>query len=75
LPHRIADSLSSIELEQQKEANDMNPETTSGLEAQATPQSAPLDRQFAELIEQVWSCERQWALDDRIDAAIKYGRA
>lgn len=34
----------------------------------------PLDRQYAELIELVWSCERHWAVDDRIDAAINYGR-
>ncbi len=33
-----------------------------------------LDRQYAELIEVVWSCERQWSIDDRVDAAIKYGR-
>ena len=37
-------------------------------------QIAGLDRQFAELIEMVWACERQWAIDDRINAAIKYGR-
>ena len=33
-----------------------------------------LDRQYAELIELVWSCERQWTIDDRIRAAINYGR-
>jgi hypothetical protein len=33
----------------------------------------PLDAQFAELIETVWACERQWRLDDHIDAAIRYG--
>ncbi len=33
-----------------------------------------LDRQYAELIELVWSCERQWTIDDRIDDAINYGR-
>lgn len=37
-------------------------------------QTASLDRQYAELIEVVWACERQWAIDDRIDSAIKYGR-
>lgn len=36
-----------------------------------TPQ---LDAQLTELIETVWECERQWAIDDRINAAIKYGR-
>ncbi len=36
--------------------------------------SAHLDTQFGELIETVWSCEQQWRLDDRIDAAIRYGR-
>ena len=30
--------------------------------------------EYAELIELVWACERQWMIDDRIDAAIKYGR-
>lgn len=33
-----------------------------------------LDAQLSELIETVWACERQWTLDDRIDAVIKYGR-
>ncbi len=33
-----------------------------------------LDEQFAELLETIWACERQWTIDDRIDAAIKYGR-
>lgn len=60
----------------------MKPKTTSALEEQAAAgaghrlaATAGLDRVYAELIEQVWSCERQWAIDDRIDAAIKYGRA
>jgi hypothetical protein len=29
-----------------------------------------LDAQFSELVEVVWACEREWALEDRIDAAI-----
>lgn len=29
------------------------------------------DQQLAELIEFVWSCERQWRLEDRIEAAIR----
>jgi hypothetical protein len=32
-----------------------------------------LDQEFAELIEVVWSCERRWTLENRIDAAIRYG--
>ncbi len=44
----------------------MNPKNPSG--------GADVDRQYAELIELIWSCERQWAIDDRIDAAIRYGR-
>lgn len=36
--------------------------------------SVGLDAQFAELIETVWACERDWALDDRVAAALKYGR-
>lgn len=59
----------------------MNPKTTSAPEDQAARTddrvewaATRLDREYAELIEQVWSCERQWAIDDRINAAIKYGR-
>ena len=33
-----------------------------------------LDAQFAELLETIWGCERQWTIDDHVDAAIKYGR-
>jgi hypothetical protein len=33
-----------------------------------------LDAQFADLLETIWACERQWTIDDHIDAAIKYGR-
>ena len=33
-----------------------------------------LDGQLAGLFETVWACERQWAIDDHVDAAIKYGR-
>jgi len=35
---------------------------------------ASLDAQLTELIEFVWACEAAARLDDRIDAAIKYGR-
>jgi hypothetical protein len=51
-----------IELINKKEANTMN-------------QAVRLDRLYAELIEVVWECERQWAIDDWINAAIKYGRS
>lgn len=33
-----------------------------------------LDRQLAELCETIRACERQWRVDDHVDAAIKYGR-
>jgi hypothetical protein len=36
--------------------------------------AAPLDDQLAELIEVVWTCEVAARREDRIDAAIKYGR-
>jgi hypothetical protein len=29
--------------------------------------------QYAELLETVWACERAWRLEDRIDAAVRYG--
>ena len=29
------------------------------------------DQQLTELIETVWSCERHWRLEDRIEAAIR----
>jgi hypothetical protein len=51
-----------IELINKKEANPMN-------------QAVRLDRLYAELIEVVWECDRQWPIDDRINAAIKYGRS
>lgn len=59
----------------------MNPKNPSGVEAPASArtshrlalETASLDHQYAELVELIWSCERQWAIDDRIDAAIKYG--
>ena len=40
----------------------------------ATLMAGALDAQYAELIEAVWAAERNWALDDRVAAAIKYGR-
>lgn len=38
------------------------------------PAVMPLDSQLAELIEVVWACEVAARREDRIDAAIKYGR-
>lgn len=29
--------------------------------------------QYAELLETVWSCERAWRLEDRIDTVVRYG--
>jgi len=59
----------------------MKPVRTTGTEIQSgarkddrLPGSGRLDEQFAELLEAVWACERQWMIDDHIDAAIKYGR-
>ena len=60
----------------------MNPKNPSGVEAATRARTSDrlaletsgLDHQYAELMELIWSCERQWAIDDRIDAAIKYGR-
>jgi hypothetical protein len=34
-----------------------------------------LDSQLAELIEVVWACEVAARREDRIDAAVKYGRS
>jgi hypothetical protein len=39
----------------------------------STNQRPTLDGQYAELIETVWTCERLWTRDDRINAAIRYG--
>jgi hypothetical protein len=33
-----------------------------------------LDEQLASLIETIWSCERQWTLESRIEAAIRLDR-
>jgi hypothetical protein len=59
----------------------MKQRNTAGGEAQEKVQTgsnvaktAGLDAQYAELIETVWACERTWNQDDRVDAAIKYGR-
>lgn len=35
----------------------------------------PLDAQLVELIETVWAAEWMWRLEDRIEAAIRFGRA
>jgi hypothetical protein len=32
------------------------------------------DAQLSELIESVFECEREWVIDDRIRAAVKYRR-
>ena len=60
----------------------MNPNNPSAVEAPRRTRTSSrlvldaggLDQHYAELIELIWSCERQWAIDERIDAAIKYGR-
>ena len=38
------------------------------------PANCRLDAQLAELIEVVWACEVAARREDRIDAAIRYGR-
>ena len=38
------------------------------------PAGTLLDSQLSELIEVVWACEVAARREDRIDAAIKYGR-
>jgi hypothetical protein len=58
----------------------MKPVRTTGAEVQSGARMddrlpvVGLDEQFAELLETIWACERQWTIDDHIDAAIKYGR-
>jgi hypothetical protein len=59
----------------------MKPVRTTGTEARSEARTddrlldpGRLDAQFGELIETIWACERQWTIDDHIDAAIKYGR-
>ena len=59
----------------------MKPVSTTGIEARSNRRTddrllgrTGLDAQFADLLETVWACERQWTIDDHIDAAIKYGR-
>ena len=42
--------------------------------ATAASNATGLDAQFAELIETVWACERRWALEDRIDGAVRCRR-
>ncbi len=42
--------------------------------ADRLPMAGQPDQLFAELIEVVWSCERRWTLENRIDAAIRYGQ-
>jgi hypothetical protein len=59
----------------------MRPVRTTGTEARPGARaddrlvgSVGLDAQLGELIETIWACERQWTIDDHIDAAIRYGR-
>jgi hypothetical protein len=59
----------------------MESRRTTRTEAQSGERSAArytsagrLDQQLCELVEVVWSCERRWTLENRIDAAIRYGR-
>lgn len=57
----------------------MEPDSTTGMEARSGARTDDrllgcLDAQFAGLLEAVWECERQWTIDNHIDAAIKYGR-
>ena len=51
-------------------ARDQN--ASSGLSVLGTP---GLDAQFAELLEAVWTCERAWKQEDRIDAVLKLSEA
>jgi hypothetical protein len=64
-----------------KEENTMKPLGTTGMEVRSGARMDDClltierrDAQFAELIETIWACERQWTIDDHVDAAIKYGR-
>ena len=59
----------------------MKPEGTTGMEARSGVRmdhrllgQVGLDAQLAELLETICACESQWAIDDHIDTAIKYGR-
>ena len=58
-------------MKQRKPAGGEAQQTTS---IETVAETTGLDAQLAELIETVWACERTWTLDDRVDAAIKYGR-
>lgn len=58
----------------------MKPTRTTGAEVASgvwtddrLPSQVGLDVQLVELFETVWACERQWTIDDHVDAAIKYG--
>ena len=64
-----------------EEAIRIKPMRTTGTEARPGARTddrltslGRFDAQFAELLETIWTCERQWTIDDHIDAAIKYGR-
>jgi hypothetical protein len=59
-------------MSEQRKSGETTQEQNSGLSAK---ESVPgLDLQYADLIETVWSCERTWNQNDRIDAAIRFGR-
>jgi len=55
-----------------RSGGEANPKTEACWSAKLAPM---LDLQFSELVEAVWACERVWKLEDRIDAAIRYGRS
>ena len=47
------------------------------LERSTTPTESvetPADGALAELLECVWSCEREWRREDRIDSKLRYDR-
>ncbi len=59
----------------------MKPVRTTGAEVQSGVRTddrllthVGLDVHLSELFETIWACERQWTIDDHVDAAIKYGR-
>ena len=69
------DELPPKEAMPMKASRTTRTETRSGAPmASCDKRAAQLDQQFCEFIEVVWSCERRWALEDRIDAASRYGR-
>jgi hypothetical protein len=59
-------------MNQKPRTGDATQEKSSGSSARVAPPG--IDLQYVELIESVWACERTWNQNDRIDAAIRYGR-